>query len=88
MSTLPIIQSAYGLTGTGQQIGGVSAGTTAQVQATLAQVEANRAAAAAAAAERAATPGVGTGAGPGPIVLSTGIPNNFFGFVMIALGMR
>jgi len=81
-------QSLYGLTGTGQQIGGVSAATTSQVQATLAQVEANRAAAAAAAAERAATPGGGNGAGPSPLVLAGGIPNNFFGFVMIALGMR
>ena len=30
----------------------------------------------------------GNGAGPGPILLAGGIPNNFFGFVMIALGMR
>ena len=74
--------------GTGQQTGTPPA-VTAQVQATLAQIEANRAAAAAAAAERAATPGVngyGNGAGPGPI--SSVIPNNFFGFLMIALGMR
>ena len=85
---MPIIQSTYGLTGTGQQIGGVSAETTAEVQRRIAQVEANRAAAAAAAAERAATPGGGVGAGPGPILLAGGIPNNFFGFVMIALGMR
>jgi len=87
---LPIIQSAYGLTGTGQQIGGVSAGTTAQVQATLAQVEANRAAAAAAAAERAATPGVGTGAGPGPFdpIGAFQIPNNFWGFAILMMGLR
>jgi len=87
---LPIIQSAYGLTGTGQQIGGVSAGTTAQVQATLAQVEANRAAAAAAAAERAATPGVGTGAGPGPFDPRGAfqIPNNFWGFAILMMGLR
>jgi len=82
------VQSVYELTGTGQQIGGVSAETTAEVQRRIAQVAANRAAAAAAAAERAATPGVGTGAGPAPLVLAGGIPNNFFGFVMIALGMR
>jgi len=84
------VQSVYELTGTGQQIGGVTAAQLAEVQRRLAQQEANRAAAAAAAAERAATPGGGTGngAGPGPIVLSAGIPNNFFGFVMIALGMR
>ena len=87
---MPIIQSAYGLTGTGQQIGGVSAGTTAQVQATLAQVEANRAAAAAAAAERAATPGVGTGAGPGPFDPRGAfqIPNNFWGFAILMMGLR
>jgi len=82
------VQSVYELTGTGQQIGGVTGAQLAEVQRRLAQQEANKAAAAAAAAERAATPGGGTGAGPGPIVLSAGIPNNFFGFVMIALGMR
>jgi len=71
----------YELTGTGEQIGGVSAATTAEVQRRLAQVAASNAARAAAAAER-------NGAGPGPLVLAGGIPNNFFGFVMIALGMR
>jgi len=82
------VQSVYELTGTGQQIGGVSAETTAEVQRRIAQVAASNAARAAAAAERAATPGGGNGAGPGPLVLAGGIPNNFFGFVMIALGMR
>ena len=82
------VQSVYELTGTGQQIGGVTAAQLAEVQRRLAQQEANRAAAAAAAAERAATPGGGTGNGAGPFVPSMGIPNNFFGFVMIALGMR
>jgi len=82
-----LVQVNSGLTGTGQQTG-TPPEVTAEVQRRLAQVEANKAAAAAAAAERAATPGGGTGAGPGPIVLSAGIPNNFFGFVMIALGMR
>jgi len=82
------VQSVYELTGTGQQIGGVSAAQLAEVQRRLAQQEANRQAAAAAAAERAVTPGGGNGAGPGPILLAGGIPNNFFGFVMIALGMR
>ena len=84
-----MVQVNSGLTGTGQQTG-TPPEVTAEVQRRLAQVEANKAAAAAAAAERAATPGGGTGngAGPGPIVLSAGIPNNFFGFVMIALGMR
>ena len=85
---MPIVQSVYELTGTGEQIGGVSAATTAEVQRRLAQVAASNAARAAAAAERAATPGGGIGAGPGPLVLAGGIPNNFFGFVMIALGMR
>ena len=75
-----------GVGGTGQQTG-TPAAVTAQVQATLAQIEANKAAAAAAAAERAATPGVnGYGNGPGPI--SSVLPNNFFGFLMIALWMR
>ena len=82
------VQSVYELTGTGQQIGGVSAAQLAEVQRRLAQQEANRAAAAAAAAERAVTPGVGTGAGPVPRGMAARIPNNFFGFVMIALGMR
>jgi len=83
-------QSLYGLTGTGQEIGGVSAATTSQVQATLAQVEANRAAAAAAAAERAATPGGGTGAGPGPFDPRGAfqIPNNFWGFAILMMGLR
>ena len=72
-----------GVGGTGQQTGTPPA-ITAQVQATLAQIEANQAAAAAAAA---ASPGVNQyGNGPGPI--SSVIPNNFFGFLMIALGMR
>ena len=74
-----------GVGGTGQQTGTPPA-ITAQVQATLAQIEANQAAAAAAAAA-AASPGVNQyGNGPGPI--SSVIPNNFFGFLMIALGMR
>jgi len=81
------VQSVYELTGTGAQTG-TPADVTAEVQRRLAQVAANRAAAAAAAAERAATPGGGNGAGSGPLVLAGGIPNNFFGFVMIALGMR
>jgi len=86
--------SGGGLSGTGQQIGGVSAATTAEVQRRLAQQEANKAAAAAAAAARAAAAGsgagvgTGTGAGPGQFDISSSIPNNFFGFLMIALGMR
>jgi hypothetical protein len=66
----------------------VSAATTAEVQRRLAQQEANKAAAAAAAA--AATPGVGTGtgAGPGQFDISSSIPNNFWGYVMLVVGMR
>jgi len=82
-----LVQVNSGLTGTGQQTG-TPPEVTAEVQRRLAQVEANKAAAAAAAAERAATPGGGNGAGPSPLVLAGGIPNNFFGFVMIALGLR
>jgi len=75
-----------GVGGTGQQTGTPPA-VTAQVQATLAQIEANKAAAAAAAANGVGG-GVGTGAGPGQFDISSSIPNNFWGFVMIALGMR
>jgi len=80
--------SGGGLSGTGQQIGGVSAAQLAEVQRRLAQQEANKAAAAAAAA--AATPGVGTGtgAGPGQFNISSSIPNNFWGYVMLVVGMR
>jgi len=81
----------YELTGTGQQIGGVTAAQLAEVQRRLAQQEANRAAASAAAAAREAAAGNGAGGvgnGAGPFVPSRGIPDNFFGFVMIALGMR
>jgi len=86
-----LVQVNSGLSGTGQQIGGVSADVTAEVQARLAQIAANKAAAAAAAAERAATPGangVGTGAGPGQFDISSAIPNNFWGYVMLVVGMR
>jgi len=91
VSTLPIVQSVYELTGTGQQIGGVSAETTAEVQRRIAQVAASNAARAAAAAAREAAAGNGAGGvgnGAGPFIPSRGIPDNFFGFVMIALGMR
>jgi len=84
------VQSVYELTGTGQQIGGVTAAQLAEVQRRLAQVEANKAAAAAAAAERAATPGGGTGAGPGPFDPRGAfqIPNNFWGFAILMMGLR
>jgi len=86
-----LAQVTGGFSGTGQQIGGVSAATSAEVQRRLAQIEANKAAAAAAAAERAAAPGangVGTGAGPGQFDVSSAIPNNFWGYVMLVVGMR
>ena len=87
---MPIVQSVYELTGTGEQIGGVSAETTAEVQRRIAQVAANRAAAAAAAAERAATPGGGIGARPGPFDPRGAfqIPNNFWGFAILMMGLR
>jgi len=86
-----LVQVNSGLSGTGQQIGGVSAATTAQVQATIAQVEANKAAAAAARAAAAGNGGAvgnGNGAGPGPFDISSSIPNNFWGYVMLIVGMR
>ena len=89
-----LVQVNSGLSGTGQQIGGVSAATTAQVQATIAQVEANKAAAAAAAAANGVGGGVGpgigngNGAGPGQFDVSSAIPNNFWGYVMLIVGMR
>jgi len=85
------VQSAFGLTGTGQQMGAVSAATTAEVQARIAQVEANKAAAAAAAAANGVGGGGfgnGNGAGPGPFDISSSIPNNFWGYVMLVVGMR
>jgi len=85
VSTLPIIQSTYGLTGTGQQIGGVSAAQLAEVQRRLAQQEANRAAAAGNGAGV-----VGNGAGPGPFDPRGAfqIPNNFWGFAILMMGLR
>lgn len=85
-----MVQVNSGLTGTGQQTG-TPPEVTAEVQRRLAQVEANKAAAAAAAGAREAAAGNGAGGvgnGAGPFVPSRGIPDNFFGFVMIALGMR
>ena len=85
-----MVQVIGGLDGTGQQTG-TPPEVTAEVQRRLAQVEANKAAAAAAAAAREAAAGNGAGGvgnGAGPFVPSRGIPDNFFGFVMIALGMR
>ena len=83
--------SGGGLSGTGQQIGGVSAAQLAEVQRRLAQQEANKAAAAAAAAANGVGGGgvgTGTGAGPGQFDISSSIPNNFWGYVMLIVGMR
>jgi len=86
-----LAQVIGGFSGTGQQIGGVSAATTAEVQARLAQIEANKAASAAAAAANGVGGGgvgTGTGAGPGQFDISSAIPNNFWGYVMLVVGMR
>jgi len=83
--------SGGGLSGTGQQIGGVSAAQLAEVQRRLAQQEANKAAAAAARAAAAGNGGAvgnGNGAGPGQFDISSSIPNNFWGYVMLVVGMR
>jgi len=90
-----------GVGGTGTQTGGVTAAQLANIQASQDRQDANKAAAAAAAAERAAaaadraaaaaaySPVVGNGANGGtPGAPSVGIPDNFFGFVMLTLGMR
>jgi len=80
------------LPGTGQQIGGVTAEQQANIQARLAQQAANieaRRAFLAAEAERAAAAGTGSGyvATPGAIG-GFEIPNNFWGFAMLMMGMR
>jgi len=65
--------------------------TTPEVSARLAQIAANKAAAAAARAAAAGNGGgvgTGTGAGPGPFDISSSIPNNFWGYVMLVVGMR
>jgi len=86
-----LVEVIGGFSGTGQQIGGVSADVTAEVQARLAQIAANKAAAAAAAAANGVGGGgvgTGTGAGPGQFDISSAIPNNFWGYVMLIVGMR
>ena len=83
-----------GVGGTGTQIGGVTAAQLAEAQRRQALQDANKAAAAAAAAERAAAAAAGGGVngnganGGTPWAPSVGIPDNFFGFVMLTLGMR
>ena len=91
-----------GVGGTGTQTGGVTEAQLAEAQRRQAQQDANKAATAAAAAERAAAAAAaaasynGNGNGVGgngvnggtPWVPSVGLPDNFFGFVMLTLGMR
>ena len=87
-----------GVGGTGTQIGGVTAAQLAEAQRRQALQDANKAAAAAAAAERAAAAaaaaasyngvGVSGTAGARPSMPGVGIPDNFFGFVMLTLGLR
>jgi len=81
-----------GVGGTSTQIGGVTAAQQANIQARLAEIAANKAAAQAASAERAASTGGngygnGNGAGPGAIGAFE-VPNNFWGFVMLMMGMK
>ena len=75
--------------GAGTQTGGVSAATQAQVQASIAQQAANKAAGEAAAAERAASPGAnGYSAGVFDPRGAFQVPNNFWGFVMLMMGLK
>ena len=86
--------SGVGVGGSGTQIGGYS--TTAAVQASLDRQAANKAAGAAAAAERAAAAAAAAGGGVGgnganggtSWAPSVGIPDNFWGFVMLTMGLR
>ena len=78
-----------GVGGTATQIGGVTAAQQANIQARLAEIAANKAAAQAAAAERAAVAGPGSGyVAPPSTVGGFEIPNNFWGFAMLMMGMR
>ena len=82
-----------GVGGTGTQTGGVTAAQLAEAQRRQAQQDANKAAAAAAAAERESAaahfPVGGNGANGGtPWAPSVGIPDNFWGFVMLTMGLR
>ena len=85
-----------GVGGTGTQTGGVTDAQLANIQASQDRQDANKAATAAAAAERAAAAAAASGGGVGgnganggtPWAPSVGIPDNFFGFVMLTLGMR
>jgi len=83
-----------GVGGTGTQIGGVTAAQLAEAQRRQAQQDANKAAAAAAAAEREAAAAAGGGVGGNGAnggtswAPSVGIPDNFWGFVMLTMGLR
>jgi len=72
----------------------VTAAQLAEAQRRQAQQDANKAAAAAAAAEREAAAAAGGGVngnganGGTPWAPSVGLPDNFFGFVMLTLGLR
>jgi len=91
-----LLVSGMGVGGTGTQTGGVTAAQLAEAQRRQAQQDANKAAAAAAAAERAAAAAAASGGGVGgnganggtPWAPSVGIPDNFFGFVMLTMGLR
>jgi len=93
-----LLVGGLGVGGTGTQIGGVTAAQLAEAQRRQALQDANKAAAAAAAAERAAAAaaaaasyngvGVSGTAGARPSMPGVGIPDNFFGFVMLTLGLR
>jgi len=71
------------------QIGGVTAAQQANIQARLAQQAANIEARRAFLAAEAAAAGTGSGyvAAPGAIG-GFEVPNNFWGFVMLMMGMR
>jgi len=89
-----------GVGGTGTQTGGVTEAQLAEALRRQAEQEAKKARAAAAAAEREAAAaaaaasyngnGVGVPGVPGARVSmpGVGIPDNFFGFVILTLGMR
>jgi len=92
-----LLVPGVGVGGTGTQTGGVTEAQLAEALRRQALQDANKAATAAAAAEReaaaaAAAAGGGVGGnganGGTPWAPSVGIPDNFFGFVMLTLGLR
>jgi len=84
--------SGPSLPGTGQQIGGVTAAQQAQVQASLDRQAANKAAAEERAAEQGTGNGNGNGNGNGTGPFDPRgafqVPNNFWGFVMLMMGLK